>query len=67
MTLKETLDNEKQVQIVNDVYRIRTIKDEKSSDGKVVTIVYAEAAFYDLSFSTEKKQETLLLKLLMLL
>jgi hypothetical protein len=40
---RETLDNEKQVQIVNDVYRIRTIKDEKSSDGKVVTIVYAEA------------------------
>jgi phage minor structural protein len=52
---RETLDNEKQVQIVNDVYRIRTIKDEKSSDGKVVTIVYAEAAFYDLSFSTEKE------------
>src|SRR5699024_12113038 len=53
--LRETLDNEKQVQIVNAVYRIRTIKDEKSSDGKVVTIVYAEAAFYDLSFSTEKE------------
>ncbi len=40
-----TLDNEKQVQIVNDVYRIRTITDEKSSDGRVVTQVYAEAAF----------------------
>lgn len=50
-----TLDNEKQVQIVNDVYRIRTITDEKSSDGRVVTQVYAEAAFYDLSFSAEKE------------
>ena len=45
----------KQVQIVNDVYRIRTITDEKSSDGRVVTQVYAEAAFYDLSFSAEKE------------
>ena len=52
---RDTLDNEKQVQIVNDVYRIRTIKDEKSTDGKVITIVYAEAAFYDLSFSVEKE------------
>lgn len=52
---REALDNEKQVQIVNDVYRIRTITDEKSSDGRVVTQVYAEAAFYDLSFSAEKE------------
>lgn len=48
------LDNEKQVQIVNDVYRIRTLTDEKGSDGRVVTTVYAEAAFYDLAFSVEK-------------
>lgn len=34
---------------------IRTITDEKSSDGRVVTQVYAEAAFYDLSFSAEKE------------
>ncbi len=48
------IDNEKQVQIVNDVYRIRTLTDEKGSDGSVVTAVYAEAAFYDLAFSVEK-------------
>lgn len=48
------LDNEKQVQIVNDVYRIRTLTDEKGSDGRVITTVYAEAAFYDLAFSVEK-------------
>lgn len=48
------LDNEKQVQIVNDVYRIRTLTDEKGSDGRVITAVYAEAVFYDLAFSVEK-------------
>ncbi len=48
------LDNEKQVQIVNDIYRIRTLTDTKDSDGRIVTQAYAEAAFYDLSFSEEK-------------
>ncbi|WET88698.1 hypothetical protein P2T63_06715 [Ligilactobacillus murinus] len=33
------LDNEKQVQIVNDVYRIRTVTDDKTADGRVVTTV----------------------------
>lgn len=51
---RATLDNEKQVQIVNDVYRIRTLTDTKDADGRIVTQVYAEAAFYDLSFSEEK-------------
>ena len=51
---RPSLDNEKQVQIVNDVYRIRTLTDDKGADGKVVTSVYAEAAFYDLAFSVEK-------------
>lgn len=50
------LDNEKQVQIVNDVYRIRTLTDTKDADGRIVTQVYAEAAFYDLSFSEEKAE-----------
>lgn len=50
------LDNEKQVQIVNDVYRIRTLTDTKDTDGRIVTQVYAEAAFYDLSFSEEKAE-----------
>jgi len=36
------------------VYRIRTLTDDKGADGKVVTSVYAEAAFYDLAFSVEK-------------
>ena len=49
------LDNEKQVQIVNDIYRIRTLTDTKDTDGRIVTQVYAEAAFYDLSFSEEKE------------
>ena len=49
------LDNEKQIQIVNDVYRIRTVTDDKTADGRVVTTVYAEAAFYDLAFSEVKE------------
>lgn len=49
------LDNEKQVQIVNDIYRIRTLTDDKESDGRVVTSVYAEADFYDLAFSAIKR------------
>lgn len=48
------LDNEKQVQIVNDIYRVRTLTDTKDSGGRIITQVYAEAAFYDLSFSEEK-------------
>ena len=50
-----TLDNEKAVQIVSDLYRIRTITDEKSTDGSSLTSVYAEADFYDLAFSAEKQ------------
>lgn len=49
------LDNEKQVQIVGDIYRVRTLTDTKNADGRIVTQVYAEAAFYDLSFSVEKE------------
>lgn len=49
------LDNEKQVQIVNDIYRVRTLTDTKDADGRIITQVYAEAAFYDLSFSVEKE------------
>jgi phage minor structural protein len=50
-----TLDNEKSVQIVSDLYRVRTITDEKGTGGSAVTSVYAEAAFYDLAFSAEKQ------------
>jgi phage minor structural protein len=50
------IKNEKQVQIVDDIYRIRTVNDEKGSNGMLVSIVYAEAAFYDLSFGHEKPE-----------
>ncbi len=50
------LDNEKQVQVAHDIYRIRTLTDEKGADGTgILTTVYAEAAFYDLTFSAEKQ------------
>lgn len=51
------LDNEKQVQIAGEIYRIRTLTDDKDSAGHVITQVYAEAAFYDLSFSVEKEPQ----------
>jgi len=51
-----TLDNEKSVQIVSDMYRIRTIIDEKGTGSGAITSVYAEAAFYDLAFSAEKQE-----------
>lgn len=50
-----SLDNEKQVQIADDIYRVRTLTDEKASDGSILTSVYAEAAFYDLTYSAEKQ------------
>lgn len=50
------LDNEKQVQVAHDIYRIRILTDEKGADGTgILTTVYAEAAFYDLTFSAEKQ------------
>jgi phage minor structural protein len=49
-----TLDNEKQVQIADDIYRVRTLSDEKAADSSILTTVYAEAAFYDLTYSAEK-------------
>lgn len=52
---RATLDNEKQVQIAGDIYRIRTLTDERDANGSgILTSVYAEAAFYDLTFSAEK-------------
>ena len=38
------LENEKQVRIVSDTYRIRTVTDEKSEHGSAITTIYAEAA-----------------------
>lgn len=51
-----SLDNEKQVQAASDIYRIRTVTDEKGVNGSgILTTVYAEAAFYDLNYSAEKQ------------
>lgn len=52
------LENEKQVRIVSDTYRIRTVTDEKSEHGSAITTIYAEAAFYDLGFSVKKAEMT---------
>lgn len=52
------LENEKQVRIVSDTYRIRKVTDEKSEQGTAITTVYAEAAFYDLGFSVKKEEVT---------
>lgn len=52
---RTTIDNKKSVQIVDDTYRIRTLTDEKATDGSIITSVYAEAAFYDLAYSAEKQ------------
>ena len=51
------VENEKQVRIVSDTYRIRTVTDDKDESGKAITSVYAEAAFYDLSFSVKKRKK----------
>ncbi len=43
---------------MSDTYRIRTVTDDKDEGGKAITSVYAEAAFYDLSFSVKKEEST---------
>ena len=55
---REYVANEKAVRIVSDTYRIRTVTDDKDESGKAITSVYAEAAFYDLSFSVKKEERT---------
>ncbi len=50
-----SLTNEKSIQIADEIYRVRTLTDEKASDGSILTSVYAEAAFYDLTYSAEKQ------------
>lgn len=52
------LDNEKKLQITKDIYRIRTVTDDKGEDGKTITSIYAEAAFYDLAYSEKKSEQT---------
>lgn len=54
---RKYLENEKKIQIVDDVYKIRTITDVKDTTGNTVTQVYAEAEFYDLTFSVRKEEK----------
>ena len=54
---RKYLENEKKIQIVDDVYKVRTITDVKDSSGNTVTQVYAEAEFYDLTFSVRKEEK----------
>lgn len=53
---RKYIDNEKKIQIVDDVYKIRTITDVKDNTGSTITQVYAEAEFYDLTFSVRKEE-----------
>ncbi len=53
---RQYIENEKQIQVGSDFYRIRTVTDEKNEQGTAITSVYAEAAFYDLGFSVKKAQ-----------
>lgn len=39
------IDSEKKIQIVDDIYKVRTVTDSKDMDGNSVTEVYAEAEF----------------------
>lgn len=50
------VDSEKKIQIVDDVYKVRTVTDTRDTDGSAVTEVYAEAEFYDLTFSVRKEE-----------
>ena len=50
------IDSEKKIQIVDDVYKVRTLTDTKDSEGNLATEVYAEAEFYDLTFSVRKEE-----------
>ena len=54
---RKYLENEKKIQIVDDVYKIRTVTDVKDSTGNTVTQIYAEAEFYDLTFSVRKEEK----------
>lgn len=52
------IDSEKKIQIVDDIYKVRTVTDSKDTEGNSVTEVYAEAEFYDLTFSVLKEEKT---------
>lgn len=52
------IDSEKKIQIVDDIYKVRTVTDSKDTEGNSVTEMYAEAEFYDLTFSVRKEERT---------
>ena len=52
------IDSEKKIQIVDDIYKVRTVTDSKDTEGNSVSEVYAEAEFYDLTFSVRKEERT---------
>ena len=54
MGKRSYLDNEKKLQITKDIYRIRTVTDDKGEDGNTVTSIYAEAAFMTLRILKKK-------------
>lgn len=55
---RDYIENEKKIQIVDDIYIIRTVTDTKDSSGSALTEVYAEAEFYDLTFSVRKEEKS---------
>jgi len=55
---RKYIDNEKKIQIVDDIYKVRMITDVKDSDGTITTQVYAEAEFYDLAFASRKEEKS---------
>lgn len=52
------IDSEKKIQIVDDIYKVRTVTDTKDAQGNAITEVYAEAEFYDLTFSVRKENRS---------
>ena len=54
---RKYIDNEKKIQIVDDIYIIRTVTDSKDASGNAVTEVYAEAEFYNLAYSVRKEEK----------
>ncbi len=55
---RKHIDSEKKIQIVDALYKIRMVTDSKDTSGNSVTEVYAEAEFYDLTFSVRKEERT---------
>lgn len=55
---RQYIKNEKKIQIVDDIYKVRTVTNVKDTDGSTATQVYAEAEFYDLAFAAVKEEKS---------